>query len=62
MTKRPAVPPENKSTKGVGSDPKPHEKKRDEKHDDVPENLEQQGRQGNIKQNTRNQGGRQGHG
>ena len=59
MTKKPPVPPENKSTKGKGADPKPHEETHSEKHDDIPENLEQQGRQANIKQNTRNQGGRQ---
>jgi hypothetical protein len=53
MTKTPPVPPQNRSPKGVGSenhlhldDPKPGPR----------ENLDEQGRQGNIKQNTTNQG------
>ena len=53
MTKMPPVPPKNRSPKGVGSerqmrpeDPKPGPR----------ENLAEQGRQGNIKQNTTNQG------
>jgi len=53
MTKPPPVPPQNRSPKGVGSknkipteDPKPDRK----------ENLAEQGHQGNIKQNTTNQG------
>ena len=54
MTKMPPVPPQNRSPKGVGSqentmqdeDPKPGRR----------ENLAEQCRQGNIKQNTTNQG------
>jgi hypothetical protein len=50
----PPIPPENRSTKGVGSDkadlpandPKPGAR----------ENLAEQDRQGNIHQNTTNQG------
>jgi hypothetical protein len=55
MTKMPPTPAENRSTKGVGSDP-------ELAHDQKPparENLAEQGRQGNIKQNTRNQGHQQ---
>ena len=53
MTKHmPKVPPEQRSRKGTGSDPKI------QKDDDVPEreNFDQQGRQGDIRQNTTNQG------
>jgi hypothetical protein len=50
--KAPPVPRQNRSPKGTGSAPKPH----DEKRDDVRENLSQQGRQGNIRQNARYQG------
>ena len=54
MTKMPPVPPQNRSNKGVESDgpdgsatdPKPGRR----------ENLAEQGRQGNIRQNTTNQG------
>jgi hypothetical protein len=47
------VPPENRSNKGTGSDPKTGDEK---PPGDVPENTSTQGRQGNIRQNTRNQG------
>jgi hypothetical protein len=50
--KTPKVPPENRSRKGTGSDPK----LRDDEIDAERENLAEQGRQGNIRQNTRNQG------
>jgi hypothetical protein len=53
--KAPPVPPENQSRKGTGSADKP----RDEKQDQVPDNLAEQGQQGNVRQNTRNQGYRQ---
>lgn len=55
MSKMPPVPPEQRSDKGPGSDPKIS------KEDDIPgrENFDQQGRQGNVKQNTRNQGHQQ---
>jgi hypothetical protein len=54
VTKMPPVPPQNRSPKGVESDetkvppndPKPGTR----------ENLAEQGRQGNIRQNTTNQG------
>jgi hypothetical protein len=50
--KPPPVPRENRSRNGTGSAPTP----RDEKRDAAPKNLSEQGRQGNIRQNTRNQG------
>ncbi len=53
MTKQmPPVPKDQRSPKGPGSDPAV------QKHEDSPEreNFEQQGRHGNIKQNTHNQG------
>jgi hypothetical protein len=52
MSKMPPVPPEQRSNKGPGSDPKL------EKDENIPgrENFDTQGRQGNIKQNTTNQG------
>jgi len=54
MTKPPPTPPENRSPKGTG-DAKPAEK--DAPHSAGAErNTAQQGRQGNIKQNTTNQG------
>ena len=43
--KSPPVPPENRSTKGPGSDPKEHQ----EKPDTEPDNLAEQGQQGNIR-------------
>ena len=54
MTKMPPVPPQNRSPKGVGS-------QKNTSQDEDPkagrrENLAEQGRQGNIKQNTTNQG------
>jgi hypothetical protein len=53
MTKMPPVPPANRSRKGIGSEPETSS--RDAKPG-LPENLTEQGRQGNIKQNTTNQG------
>jgi hypothetical protein len=54
MSHLPPVPPENRSDKGPGSDPKASTADR------IPDrrnrNLAEQGRQGNIKQNTTNQG------
>jgi hypothetical protein len=52
MSKMPPVPPEQRSDKGPGSDPKI------EVDENIPgrENFDTQGRQGNIKQNTTNQG------
>jgi len=49
MTKMPPVPPDNQSPKGPGSQPKVSN---DPKPNDRPQNLGEQGRQGNIKQNT----------
>ena len=52
MSKMPPVPAEQKSNKGPGADPKVEAEKK------IParENVDAQGRQGNIKQNTTNQG------
>jgi hypothetical protein len=52
MSKMPPVPPDQRSNKGPGSDPKV------EREEDIParENFDQQGRQGNIKQDTMNKG------
>ena len=50
--KTPKVPPESRSRKGTGSNPKMH----DEEVDTERENLAEQGQQANIRQNTRNQG------
>jgi hypothetical protein len=52
-TKKPPVPPANRSPKGPGADPKAPPS--DVEHGEA-ENLEQQGRHGNLKQNTTNQG------
>jgi hypothetical protein len=52
--KAPKVPPANRSPKGPGGSA---EAPRDTSHHkDVPENLKEQGRQGNIAQNTTNRG------
>jgi len=54
MSKKPPVPPANRTPKGAGSDPKgkePHVKPAK-----APQNLREQGDAGNIEQNTRNQG------
>ena len=57
MTKTPPIPPQNRSTKGVGSD-EANVGAKDAKP--APrENLAEQGRQGNIRQNTTNQGRQQ---
>jgi hypothetical protein len=59
MAKPPPVPPQNRSPAGTGSDPK--EKTSDLANaPDRPENLAEQDRQGNTKQNTTHQGDRQG--
>lgn len=52
MSKLPPVPPEQRSNKGPGSDPQVST----EDHIPGRENFDTQGRQGNIKQNTTNQG------
>ena len=52
--KMPPVPPENRSDKGPGSDPQINKGK--QKTSDTTNNLNEQGRYGNIKQNTTNQG------
>ena len=52
MSKLPPVPPENRSNKGPGADP---QVATDEKAP-ARENYKEQGRHGNIDQNTHNQG------
>ncbi len=52
-SKMPPVPPANRSPKGTGADPAV---KADDTRKGVPENLAEQDRQGNTKQNTTNQG------
>jgi hypothetical protein len=59
--KPPAAPPAARSKKGRGAAPKPG-KPSDVKTAGgrpIPRNVDKQGRQGNIRQNTRNQGYRQ---
>ena len=53
MSKLPPVPPDQRSPKGPGSDPEVSEK--DETSSKY-RNQREQGRQGNIYQNTHNQG------
>ncbi|HEX4893859.1 MAG TPA: hypothetical protein VFV47_11260 [Hyphomicrobiaceae bacterium] len=53
-TKPPAVPPANRSPKGTGSDPEPAPSDMPEQPER--ENLEEQGRYANTKQNTTVQG------
>ena len=53
MTKMPPVPPQNRSPKGVRSD---RDKPPQDPKPGARENLAEQGHQGNIKQNTINQG------
>jgi hypothetical protein len=53
MSKLPPVPPEQRSPKGPGSDP---ETTKDDNTSAGNRNLREQGRQGNIYQNTHNQG------
>jgi hypothetical protein len=56
MGKRmPPVPPAGRSPKGPGADPQVSPDTTGPVGE-VPENLAEQGRQGNIKQNTTNQG------
>jgi hypothetical protein len=57
MTSRvPPIPPASRSPKGPGNQAEPPTSK-DKKHaDQAPENLKEQDRQGDIKQNTTNQG------
>ena len=53
-SKMPPVPPENRSKAGPGSNP--NISKDDVKAHESDRNVEQQGRQGNIHQNTHHQG------
>ena len=57
MSRMPPVPPENRSTKGVKPED-PDVRPRDPKPP-ARENMAEQGRQGNIRQNTTNQGHQQ---
>jgi hypothetical protein len=57
MTKRlPPVPPASRSPKGPGDQAEPPTSADSKRADQPPENLEEQDRQGNVKQNTTNQG------
>jgi hypothetical protein len=53
MSKLPPVPPEQRIPKGPGSNP---EVDKDDDRSPEDRNLREQGRQGNIYQNTHNQG------
>jgi hypothetical protein len=55
MTKPPPVPPDNQSHKGTG-DPKSGDPHEAPKAKNRVANPDEQGQQGNIKQNTTNQG------
>jgi hypothetical protein len=56
MTSRlPPVPPANRTPKGPGNQDEPTSSET-ERTDQPPENLKEQDRHGNIKQNTTNQG------
>jgi len=61
MTKRPAVPPANRSPKGGGSNPASGQKVTRADADRIrrKENLKRQGAPGNLFQNTTNQGHQQ---
>jgi hypothetical protein len=59
MTNMPPVPPANRSPKGTGSDPVQDKGKPISETQARDRNLAEQGRQGNIKQNTTNQGHQQ---
>jgi hypothetical protein len=52
----PPVPPASRSPKGPGDQAEPPPSTAKERADQPAENLTEQGRQGNIKQNTTNQG------
>jgi hypothetical protein len=54
MTKPPPVPKENRSPKGTGEDKSAPKNAGQTQQGE--RNLQEQGRQGNIKQNTTNQG------
>lgn len=54
--KTPPVPPENVSPKGTGDDKRPDTDKRAEHGGSEDKNLREQGRTGNIHQNTHHQG------
>jgi hypothetical protein len=60
MTSRlPPVPPASRSPKGPGDQAAPPTSSDPKRGDEVPANLKEQGRQGNIKQNTTHQGHQQ---
>jgi hypothetical protein len=54
--KMPPVPPENRSPKGTGGSPEAPRDTAIKENADPEQNLGEQGRQGNINQNTTNQG------
>jgi hypothetical protein len=60
MTKLPPVPPDQRSPKGPSSDPDVPKKEGTLSKDRIKDrNLREQGQQGNIYQNTHNQGHQQ---
>ena len=60
MTKRmPPVPPAGRSPKGPGNQAEPPTSSEGGGANEPPDNLRERDRQGNIKQNTTNQGYRQ---
>jgi len=56
MTKPPPVPPASRNPNDVGSNRNPKSDVKNDGKAPERENLAEQGRQGNIKQNTTNQG------
>ncbi len=56
---RPPVPPDQQGPHGAREEPKPDQGKDAVKRNARERNLDQQGRQGNTKQNTNNQGQQQ---
>lgn len=55
MSKAPPIPPANRSDKGAGAGEKSGDLAATQ-HQPAKRNLAEQGRQGNIRQNTHNQG------
>lgn len=56
MKSHPPVPPASRSYQGTGDDKEAELRRRAPPARENPPNLAEEGRQGNIRQNTRNQG------
>lgn len=56
MTKAPPVPPAGRTNKGPGGGPSEERPRDQSQHHPEKRNLSEQGRQGNIRQNTHHQG------